>query len=77
LQETNQKEAIGMDNDMNKLPHTVWNCKYHIAFAPKYRRQVFYGQKKAEIGKICTINTKTESFGVVDNMWTRVGPKPA
>jgi putative transposase len=47
-----QKEVIGMNNDINKLPHTVWNCKYHIVFVPKYHRQVFYGQKKAEIGKI-------------------------
>ena len=34
------------------LVHTTWNCKYHIVFAPKYRRQVFYGEKKREIGKI-------------------------
>ena len=39
-----------MDN--NSLAHTKWNCKYHILFAPKYRRKVFYGQKKREIGKI-------------------------
>ena len=29
-----------------------WNCKYHVVFAPKYRRQVFYGEKKREIGEI-------------------------
>ena len=39
-------------NDINSLSHTKWNCKYHIVFAPKYRRKVFYGEKKAEIGKI-------------------------
>ncbi len=39
-------------NDMNSLAHTKWNCKYHIVFAPKYRRKLFYGQKKAEIGTI-------------------------
>ena len=39
-------------NDTNSLSHTRWNCKYHIVFAPKYRRKVFYGQKKREIGKI-------------------------
>lgn len=32
--------------------HTTWNCKYHIVFAPKYRRQVFYGTKRVEVGKI-------------------------
>lgn len=39
-------------NIKNSLAHTKWNCKYHIVFAPKYRRKVFYGEKRAEIGKI-------------------------
>ena len=38
--------------DTNSLAHTKWNCKYHIVFAPKYRRQVIYGQLKKEIGQI-------------------------
>jgi len=36
----------------NSLAHTKWNCKYHIVFAPKYRRKEIYGEKKTEIGKI-------------------------
>ena len=39
-------------NDINSLAHTKWNCKYHIVFAPKYRRQVIYGKIKADIGQI-------------------------
>ena len=39
-------------NDIHSLAHSKWNCKYHVVFAPKYRRQVFYGQKKVAIGKI-------------------------
>ena len=39
-------------NDINSLSHTRWNCKYHIVFAPKYRRQVFYKEKRAAVGKI-------------------------
>ena len=42
---------MGM-NDVNSLSHTKWNCKYHIVFAPKYRRQVFYREKRVAIGKI-------------------------
>ena len=38
--------------DINSLSHTKWNCKYHIIFTPKYRRKIFYGQKRLEIGKI-------------------------
>lgn len=40
------------NNDIHSLSHTKWNCKYHIVFAPKYRRKVFYSEKRAEIGKI-------------------------
>ena len=36
----------------NSLAHTTWNCKYHIVFAPKYRRQIIYGKYKASIGQI-------------------------
>ena len=32
--------------DINSLAHTKWNCKYHIVFAPKYRRKVAYGLTK-------------------------------
>ena len=41
-----------MSNDNNSLSHTKWNCKYHIVFAPKYRRKIFFGEKKTEIGQI-------------------------
>ena len=39
-------------NDINSLSHTKWNCKYHIVFAPKYRRKVFYKEKRLAVGKI-------------------------
>lgn len=39
-----------MDN--NSLAHTRWNCKYHIVFAPKFRRKAIYGEYKKDIGKI-------------------------
>ena len=38
--------------DKNSLTHTKWNCKYHVVFAPKYRRKVFYEEKRLEIGAI-------------------------
>jgi len=43
--------------DTDSLAHTQWNCKYHIVFAPKYRRQIMYGKIKSDIGmmlrKLC------------------------
>ena len=41
-----------MKIDTNSIAHTTWNCKYHIVFAPKYRRQIIYGNIKADIGQI-------------------------
>ena len=40
------------NNIVNSLAHTKWNCKYHIVFAPKYRRKVFYEGKRIEIREI-------------------------
>ena len=39
-------------NDIHSLSHSKWNCKYHIVFAPKYRRKEFYAEKRLEIGEI-------------------------
>ena len=39
------------DNNIS-LAHTMWNCKYHVVFAPKYRRKAFYGSKRLEIGNM-------------------------
>ena len=41
-----------MSKDIHSLSHTRWNCKYRVVFAPKYRRKVFYGEKRLEIGAI-------------------------
>ena len=40
------------NNITNSLAHTKWNCKYHVVFAAKYRRKVFYGEKRTEIKEI-------------------------
>ena len=46
-----------MKLDTASLAHTRWNCKYHIVFAPKYRRQIIYGKIKQDVGimlrKLC------------------------
>ena len=46
------KGGVKMKIDTSSIAHTKWNCKYHIVFAPKYRRQVIYGKIKADIGQI-------------------------
>ena len=48
-------------NDVNSLSHTRWNCKYHVVFAPKYRRKVFFGENCALPGFVDSKNEeKTE-----------------
>ena len=44
-----------MTEDRSSLSHTRWNCKYHIVFAPKFRRQTIYGKLKIDIGRILRI----------------------
>ena len=41
-----------MTDNINSLSHSKWNCKYHIVFAPKYRRQIIYGKIYKDIGVI-------------------------
>ena len=51
-----------MKLDVESLAHTKWECKYHIVFAPKYRRQIIYGKIKEDIGK--TLRKLCEYKGV-------------
>ena len=53
-------------NDMNSLSHTKWECKYHIVFAPKYRRKVFCGEKRVEIGKILRMLCDWKKIEIVE-----------
>ena len=49
---TQTEVTLTMDENKQSLAHTKWNCKYHIVFAPKYRRKVFYEEKRLEIREI-------------------------
>lgn len=40
------------NTDVKSLAHTKWNCKYHVVFAPKYRRKVFFQDKREDIRDI-------------------------
>ena len=53
---------------MNKdsLSHTSWNCKYHIVFAPKFRRAEIYGKLKADIGKILRDLCERKGIEIID-----------
>ena len=52
------------DND--SLSHTRWNCKYHIVFAPKYRRKIIYGKIKKDIGNILRILCERKGVEIIE-----------
>ena len=52
LSTAKNKGGLRMLKDIHSLSHSKWNCKYHVVFAPKYRRKVFYETKRLEIGAI-------------------------
>ena len=39
-------------NDFQSLSHTVWECKYHLIWIPKYRRKVLYGDIRKHLGGV-------------------------
>lgn len=70
-----------MDN--NSLSHTTWECKYHLVFAPKYRRKVIYGALKKEIGAIIRELCNRKGIEIIEaeccpdhiHMLVRIPPK--
>lgn len=52
--------------DIDSLAHSKWNCKYHIVFAPKYRRQVIYGKIKADIGRILRLLCERKGVEIIE-----------
>ena len=53
-------------NDVKSLSHSKWRCKYHIVFAPKYRRQIIYGRIKADVGKILRDLCNRKNVEIID-----------
>lgn len=53
-------------NNNNSLSHTTWNCKYHIVFAPKYRRKVAYGKLREDIRNIIIMLCKRKGVNIIE-----------
>ncbi len=50
--------------DVNSLSHSKWNCKYHIVFAPKFRRKVAYGALRQDIANILSMLCKRKGVNI-------------
>ena len=74
---------MNKNSSNNSLAHTKWECKYHLVFAPKYRRQVIYRQLKADIGKILRELCERKGIEIIEaeccpdhiHMLVRIPPK--
>ncbi len=69
--------------DTNSLAHTTWECKYHLVFAPKYRRQIIYGKLKTDVAQILSTLCKRKGIEIIEaecckdhvHMLVRIPPK--
>ncbi len=69
--------------DKNNLAHTTWECKYHLVFAAKYRRQIIYGKIKQDIGKMLRELCERKGIEIIEaecckdhiHMLVRIPPK--
>ena len=55
-----------MKQDNSSLAHTKYNCKYHIVFAPKYRRKEIYGKIRQDIGKILRLLCERKGITIIE-----------
>ena len=63
-QPSKAKEVVQMD--INSLSHTKWECKYHIVFAPKFRRKIAYGELKQDIANILSTLCKRKGVEIIE-----------
>ncbi len=69
--------------DKNSLAHTTWECKYHIVFAPKYRRKIIYNKIRADVAHILSELCKRKGIEIIEaeacpdhiHMFVRIPPK--
>lgn len=52
--------------DVNSLAHTKWNCKYHVVFAPKFRRKIIYNELRQDIGKIIRMLCERKRITIIE-----------
>ena len=77
-----QEEQMNKTSE-NSLAHTKWECKYHLVFAPKYRRQIIYRELRADIGKILRELCERKGVEIIEaeccpdhiHMLVRIPPK--
>jgi len=52
--------------DENSLAHTKWNCKYHVVFTQKYRRQIIFKKLKQDVGQILRMLCQRKGIEIIE-----------
>ncbi len=53
-------------DDYESLSHSVWDCKYHVVFIPKYRKKTLYGELRRRLGEVCRTLARQKESQVVE-----------
>lgn len=64
------RERFGVKFPLSTRP--TWNCKYHIVFAPKYRRKIIYGELKQDIANILSMLCKRKEVHIIVEEISRI-----
>ena len=52
--------------DTDTLAHTKWNCKYHVVFAPKFRRAIIFKKLRQDIGQILRMLCQRKGIEIIE-----------
>src|SRR4030066_604191 len=53
-------------DDYESLSHSVWDCKYHVVFIPKYRKKTLYGELRRRLGEVFRTLAKQKECQVIE-----------
>jgi putative transposase len=53
-------------DDYESLSHSIWDCKYHVVFIPKYRKKTLYGELRRKLGEVFRMLARQKESQVVE-----------
>ena len=56
-------------DEFESLSHSKWECKYHIVFIPKCRRQTLYEQLRRHLGDVFHKLAKQKESRIEEGHW--------
>ena len=52
--------------DWRSQAHVKWECLYHVVIVPKYRKKVFFGSRRKQIGEILRQLCRQKEIGLIE-----------